>query len=72
MISPKETFIYYRQILDYIASGLGRNVELVQRKTYSEVNELIGKGEIDVAFICSGPMSAAGMNTVSSCWPPQR
>ncbi len=55
MISPKETFIYYRQILDYIASGLGRNVELIQRKTYSEVNELIGKGEIDVAFICSGP-----------------
>lgn len=55
MISPKETFIYYRQILNYIASGLDRNVELVQRKTYSEVSKLIGKGEIDVAFICSGP-----------------
>jgi len=55
MISPKETFIYYRQILDYIAKDLGRNVELVQRKTYSEVNELIGKGQIDLAFICSGP-----------------
>lgn len=58
MISPKETFTYYRQILDYIASGLGRNVELVQRKTYSEVNELIGKGQIDLAFICSGPYSS--------------
>lgn len=57
MISPKETFIYYRQILDYIAEGLGRQVELVQRKTYSEVNELIGKGRIDLAFICSGPYS---------------
>ncbi len=55
MISPKETFIYYRQILDYIAGRLGRKVELVQRKTYSEVNELIGKGQIDLAFICSGP-----------------
>lgn len=55
MISPKETFIYYRQILDHIAAGLGRNVELVQRKTYSEINELIGKGQIDLAFICSGP-----------------
>ncbi|MFZ2447351.1 MAG: phosphate/phosphite/phosphonate ABC transporter substrate-binding protein [Syntrophobacteraceae bacterium] len=55
MISPKETFIYYRQVLDYIAAGLGWNVELVQRKTYSEVNELIGKGQIDLAFICSGP-----------------
>lgn len=55
MISPKETFVYYRQLLDYIARGLDKSVELFQRKTYSEVNELIGKGQIDVAFICSGP-----------------
>lgn len=58
MISPKETFIYYRQILDYIAARLDMNVELVQRKTYSEIDELIGKGRIDVAFICSGPFSS--------------
>jgi phosphonate transport system substrate-binding protein len=55
MISPKETFVYYRQLLDYLASNLGREVQLVQRKTYREVNELIGKGQIDLAFICSGP-----------------
>jgi phosphonate transport system substrate-binding protein len=30
-------------------------VELVQRQTYGEINELLAKGEIDVAFICSGP-----------------
>jgi phosphonate transport system substrate-binding protein len=55
MISPKETFVYYRQILDYIGTNLGKNVELVQRKTYGEINELFGKGEIDLAFVCSGP-----------------
>ena len=55
MISPKETFVYYRQLLDYLASNLGREVQLVQRKTYREVNELIGKGQIDLAFVCSGP-----------------
>jgi phosphonate transport system substrate-binding protein len=55
MVSPKETFIYYRQLLDYLAGKLGRDIELVQRKTYGEVNELIGKGRIDLAFICSGP-----------------
>jgi phosphonate transport system substrate-binding protein len=27
----------------------------VQRKTYGEINELIGVGQIDLAFICSGP-----------------
>jgi phosphonate transport system substrate-binding protein len=55
MISPKETFVYYRRLLDYLAGNLDRDVELVQRKTYGEVNELIGKGLIDLAFICSGP-----------------
>jgi phosphonate transport system substrate-binding protein len=55
MISPKETFVYYRQLLDYLANKLDREVQLVQRKTYREVNELIGRGQIDLAFICSGP-----------------
>jgi phosphonate transport system substrate-binding protein len=59
MISPKETFVYYRQILDYIGTNLGKNVQLVQRKTYSEINELFGKGEIDLAFVCSGPYATA-------------
>lgn len=58
MISPKETSIYYRQVLDYIGGKLGREVQLIQRKTYGEVNELFGKGQIDLAFICSGPYAA--------------
>ena len=32
-----------------------RPVELVQRETYAEVNDLMEKGEIDVAFVCAGP-----------------
>ncbi len=55
MISPKETFVYYRQLLDYIGNNLGRDVQFIQRKTYGEINELLGKGQIDIAFICSGP-----------------
>lgn len=55
MVSPAETFGHYRQILDYLGDRLGMGVELVQRKTYSEVSELVGDGRIDVAFICSGP-----------------
>jgi phosphonate transport system substrate-binding protein len=58
MFSPKETFVYYRQLLDYIAGALGRDIQLVQRKTYREINELLGKGVIDLAFICSGPYAS--------------
>jgi phosphonate transport system substrate-binding protein len=55
MVSPKETFIHYKELLDYIGEKLNHKVELVQRKTYSEINELLGRGEIDLAFLCSGP-----------------
>jgi phosphonate transport system substrate-binding protein len=55
IISPKETFIYYRQLLDYIGNKMGREIQFVQRKTYGEINELLAKGQIDLAFICSGP-----------------
>ena len=55
MISPKDTFVYYRQLLDYIGRHLGRDVQFIQRKTYGEINELLGNGQIDLAFICSGP-----------------
>jgi phosphonate transport system substrate-binding protein len=58
MISPKATFVYYQQILDYISRSIGKESQLIQRKTYAEINELFGKGEVDLAFICSGPYAA--------------
>jgi phosphonate transport system substrate-binding protein len=59
MISPKETAVYYEQILHYISRKIGKEPELIQRKTYAEINELFGKGEVDLAFICSGPYSTS-------------
>jgi phosphonate transport system substrate-binding protein len=58
MISPKETFDLYRQLLAYLGRGLNTDLEFVQRKTYAEIDELLKKGEIDLAFICSGPYVA--------------
>jgi len=55
MVSPKETFVYYRQVLDYIGKRLDKDIEFIQRKTYGEINELFARGQIDLAFICSGP-----------------
>jgi phosphonate transport system substrate-binding protein len=55
MVSPKETFVHYRELLEYIGAKVGTAVQLIQRKTYGEINDLLGKGEIDLAFVCSGP-----------------
>ncbi len=54
MISPKETFKYYREILDYISVKMGMPVELIQRDTYAEVNNLVRDDNIHAAFVCTG------------------
>jgi len=54
VISPKETFFLYKNLLDYISKKIGLEVELIQRETYEEVNNLVKDNALDLAFVCSG------------------
>lgn len=54
MISPEETLNVYQELMDYIAAKLGRPVEMKQRRTYQEVNDMLGTGKLDAAILCSG------------------
>ncbi|MDP3314164.1 phosphate/phosphite/phosphonate ABC transporter substrate-binding protein [Lutibacter sp.] len=54
IITPRETLNYYKDLLNYITKELNYEIEFKQRKTYEEVNELLFKNEVDLAFICSG------------------
>ncbi len=53
MISPKETFSYYEELIKYVGDKLNIPIEFKQRKTYREVNEMLSNKEVDLAFICS-------------------
>ena len=53
IVSPKGTVQSYEPLLDYLESQLHRPVELVQRRTYLETNELIATGQVDLAFVCT-------------------
>lgn len=53
IISPKGTVDSYGPLLDYLSAELDRPVELVQRRTYGEVNDLVQSGEVDMAFVCT-------------------
>lgn len=55
MISPEETVSVYQELMDYTAARLGRPVEMKQRRTYQEVNDMLGTGKLDAAILCSGP-----------------
>ncbi len=53
VISPKGTLESYSPFLKYLETKLNRPVELIQRRTYLEINDLIERGEVDVAFVCT-------------------
>jgi phosphonate transport system substrate-binding protein len=53
IISPKDTLDSYKPLLNYIGEMLDRPIELVQRRTYAEINELIKNGDVDLAFVCT-------------------
>lgn len=53
VISPEGTIQSYSPLLQYLEEKLDRPVELVQRRTYLEVNDLIERGEVDIAFVCT-------------------
>jgi phosphonate transport system substrate-binding protein len=55
MISPKETVKFYGQMLEYVGKKLGRPVEMIQRENYDEMDAMLEKGEVSIAFLCSGP-----------------
>lgn len=55
MISPKETVKFYKEIVDYIGKKMEIPVEMVQKESYDEMDKLLERGEVNIAFICSGP-----------------
>ncbi len=55
VVSPKETAVYYDAMMKYASKKLGRPIELIQKKTYQEINDMLERKELDLAFVCSGP-----------------
>lgn len=52
-LSPSQSLARYRTITEYLSAKLGQPVELVQRKTYAEVDDLLREGKTGIAFVCS-------------------
>jgi phosphonate transport system substrate-binding protein len=53
VVSPQGTVESYQLLLNYLSQKLQRPVELVQRQTYSETNDLIEENRVDIAFVCT-------------------
>ncbi len=56
--SPGETVNSLRTIAEALSRRTGRQIVLVQRKTYAEVNLLLANDDADIAFVSTGAYSA--------------
>jgi phosphonate transport system substrate-binding protein len=54
VVSPKESYEYYEDLIQYISRKLGGPIKIVQRRSYKEINDLIKNNEIDFAFVGGG------------------
>jgi phosphonate transport system substrate-binding protein len=55
VLSARPTSALYEQLAAYLSGKLGRPVELVQGKTYSEINDMLKSGDVTVALVCTNP-----------------
>lgn len=53
MISPQEGFKNYRELAEHLGKRLNRPVQLILRRTSSEVNDLVRNRQVEMAFLCS-------------------
>lgn len=53
VLSPEGNIDNYTGLARYLGDHLGRPVELVQRRTYAEINDLVAAGSVDLAFVCT-------------------
>ena len=54
MVSAEESWITYKELVDYVAERMGSKASMVLRPSYSDVRRLLEEKEVDLAFVCTG------------------
>lgn len=55
VFSPAEALQTYEKLISYLSQELNQPVELVQRRTYTEINDMVKSRYVDIAFVCGFP-----------------
>ena len=53
VLSPSKTLEYYQELLTYIGYRIDRDVILILKPTYAEINDLVESQRVDLAFVCT-------------------
>ena len=58
MVSPEETWVTYKKLVDYISEHIGNGTSLVLKPTYGDVRVLLEQNAVHSAFVCTGTYMA--------------
>jgi phosphonate transport system substrate-binding protein len=58
MVSPEDTWVTYKKLVEYIAKRIDHDTSMILRPTYGEVRELLEQEAVDSAFVCTGTYMA--------------
>ncbi|MHC4119285.1 MAG: substrate-binding domain-containing protein [Planctomycetota bacterium] len=59
MVTPEETWVTYKQLVEYVAEHVGNDTSMVLRPTYGEVRQLLEQNAVHSAFVCTGTYMAS-------------
>ncbi len=54
MVSAEESWVTYKDLVDYVAERMGIKTSMVLRPSYSDVRVLLEENKVDLAFVCTG------------------
>jgi len=57
IISPEESLALYHDFNTYIENKLGRKVDMIIKRDYDVMNQMIKSNRVDIASICTGAMA---------------
>ncbi|UCG53941.1 MAG: PhnD/SsuA/transferrin family substrate-binding protein [Dehalococcoidia bacterium] len=53
ILSPSKALEYYQELLTYVGQKLNKEIKLILRPTYAEINDLVENQLVDLAFVCT-------------------
>ncbi|WP_305044478.1 substrate-binding domain-containing protein [Geoalkalibacter sp.] len=55
ILTPEQGYVYYQELIAYLADQLSLEITVVDPINYQKLNDMLQAGDVDVAFVCSGP-----------------
>lgn len=54
MISAEQTWVTYKELVNYVAGHFGGETSMILRPSYSDVRILLEENKVDLALVCTG------------------